>query len=191
MPRPLQDMNAGTMADIAFLLLIFFLLTTTMDVDQGISRKLPPPLPPNQPKPPEIKERNIYIVLLNSYDGLFVETKEVTDLNELKNGVKEFILNPTNDPGLSEKTEKYIPALGKMMVSKGVVSLRNDRSTSYEKYIEVQNELVKAFNELRNEFALKHFGMPFSELDRERQNGIRELYPQSISEAEPIQVKAK
>ena len=188
MARPIQEINAGTMADIAFLLLIFFLMTTTMDYDIGITRKLPPPLPPEQKKPPEIKERNVYKVLINSNDQLFIES-EIGNLGELCPGVKEFIENRNNDPNLSEKKPKNIPVLGRQMVSSGVVSLRSDRNTTYQKYIEVQNEIVKAFNELRDEYAYKYFGIHFKNLDMEKQNAIQELYPLSISEAEPVDVK--
>lgn len=190
MARQVQEINAGSMADIAFLLLIFFLMTTTMDIDSGITRKLPAPTPPDAPPPPEVKERNVYIVLVNTYDQLFVE-REVMDISQLKDGVKRFITNPTDDPDLSERKEKEIEGLGTVMVSKGVVSLQNDRNTSYEKYIQVQNELVKAFNELRDEYARAQFGMPFDDLDPERQEAIKDLYPQSISEAEPRNVGGK
>ncbi len=187
MARQVQEINAGSMADIAFLLLIFFLMTTTMDIDSGITRKLPAPTPPNAPKPPPIKERNVYIVLINTYNQLFVES-EVMDISKLKDGVKEFITNPANKDNLSEKKEKDIPGLGKVMVSKGVVSLQNDRNTSYEKYIEVQNELVAAFNELRDEFAQQKWGMKYEELDEDQKKAVKNLYPQSISEAEPKNV---
>ncbi len=190
MARQIQEINAGSMADIAFLLLIFFLMTTTMDIDSGLTRQLPAPTPPNAPKPPPIKERNVYIVLINTYNQLFVES-EVMDIRKLRDGVKEFISNPTDNENLSEKKERDIPILGKVMVSKGVVSLQNDRNTSYEKYIEVQNELVAAFNELRDEFSQKQFGMPYDELDEERKNAVKKLYPQSISEAEPRNVGGK
>ncbi len=190
MARQVQEINAGSMADIAFLLLIFFLMTTTMDIDSGITRKLPAPTPPNAEPPPPIKERNVYIVLVNTYDQLFVES-EVMDISQLRDGVKKFITNPTDDQNLSEKKEKEIEGLGTVMVSKGVVSLQNDRNTSYEKYIQVQNELVKAFNELRDEYARQQFGMPFEDLDPERQEAIKDLYPQSISEAEPRNVGGK
>jgi biopolymer transport protein ExbD len=185
MRRPLQEINAGSMADIAFLLLIFFLMTSTMDYDIGISRKLPPPLPPDMPKPPEIKERNVLLVLINQYDQLFIES-ETSDIKNLAPAVKEFIKNSTENPNLSEKKVKEIALLGKQMVSKGVVSLRSDRNTTYEKYIEVQNEIVKAFNELRDEYAMQKFGTRFKNLDNFRQMAIQELYPLSISEAEPV-----
>ncbi|MDF1549936.1 MAG: biopolymer transporter ExbD, partial [Bacteroidales bacterium] len=137
--------------------------------------------------PPEIKERNVYIVLINTYNQLFVES-EVMDVKNLCKGVKEFIANPNGSEQLSEQEEKDIPLLGKVMVSKGVVSLQNDKGTLYEKYIEVQNELVRAFNELRDEYAKQRFGMSFDDLDEERRSAIQELYPQSISEAEPRNV---
>ncbi len=190
MARQVQEINAGSMADIAFLLLIFFLMTTTMDIDSGITRKLPAPTPPNAPKPPPIKERNVYIVLINTYNQLFVES-EVMDIKKLREGVKEFIQNPANKDNLSEKKEKNINLLGNVKVSKGVVSLQNDRNTSYEKYIEVQNELVAAFNELREEFSQQQWGMSFEELDEDKKKAVKELYPQSISEAEPRNVGGK
>ena len=187
MARNVQEINAGSMADIAFLLLIFFLMTTTMDIDSGITRKLPAPPPDTKIKPPDVKERNVYIVLINTYNQLFVESS-VMDISQLKNGVKEFITNRGDNVNLSEKKEVDIDLLGTVMVSKGVVSLQNDRNTSYEKYIEVQNELVAAFNELRDEYSRQQFGMPFDDLDEERQKAVKALYPQSISEAEPRNV---
>ncbi len=190
MAKPVQEINAGSMADIAFLLLIFFLMTTTMDIDSGITRKLPAPTPPSAEKPPPIKERNVYIVLINTYNQLFVESS-VMDVKDLRKGVKEFITNPSNNKDLSEKKEKDIPGLGKVMVSKGVVSLQNDRNTSYEKYIEVQNEIVAAFNELRDEFSRQQYGVPFEQLDEDKKKAVKALYPQSISEAEPRNVGGK
>jgi len=187
MARQVQEINAGSMADIAFLLLIFFLMTTTMDIDSGITRKLPAPIDKPIDDEKRIKERNVYIVLINTYNQLFVE-QEVMNISQLKNGVKEFITNPTDNKDLSEKKETEIDLLGTVMVSKGVVSLQNDRNTSYDKYIEVQNEIVAAFNELRDEFSRQQFGMPFGDLDEERAKAIKALYPQSISEAEPRNV---
>jgi len=188
MARPLQEINAGSMADIAFLLLIFFLVTTTMDVDSGITRRLPPPEQPNQEKPPPIKERNVYIVQINSYDQLAVEG-ELMHISKLCDGVKEFIANPANKDNLSEKKEKNNILFGKIMISKGVVSLQNDRSTSYARYIQVQNELVRAFNELRDEFSMNKFGKLFNELDSEidadKIKSVKEAIPVTISEAEP------
>ena len=156
--REVQEINAGSMADIAFLLLIFFLVATTMDIDTGISRLLPPmPEDEEQEDDQEIRERNVFVVLINRDDQLFVE-KEVIDISTLKEKTKEFFVNPNNDPTLSEKRPLTVDFFGEMMVSKGVISLRNDIGTSYGKYIAVQNEIAAAVNELRNEICMERFG---------------------------------
>lgn len=174
------------MADIAFLLLIFFLVTTTMDTDSGIVRKLPP-MPENEQQldDVQIRERNIFVVLVNRDNKLLVEGK-LMDLKDLKEAAKEFIVNPNNDPDLPAKEVKNFDLIGPMEVtSKHVISLQNDRGTSYKTYIAVQNELAAAYNELRNELALKKFGKKFEDLDEEHQKAIEEVYPMKISEAEP------
>ena len=189
--RDIQEINAGSMADIAFLLLIFFLVATTMDIDSGISRLLPPmPEEEEQEDDQEIRERNVFVVLINKDDQLFVE-REVVDISELRNLTKEFFVNPNNDPTLSEKRETNIDFFGDIMVSKGVISLRNDIGTSYGKYIAVQNELAAAVNELRNEICMQQFGRrydnldPLNETESELINAIKKVYPMAISEAEP------
>ncbi|MCD4744981.1 MAG: biopolymer transporter ExbD [Bacteroidales bacterium] len=182
--RSLNEINAGSMADIAFLLLIFFLVTTTMDVDTGITRKLPPPLDPEQ-KPPDVKDRNIFNVLINSRDRLLVEGKP-GNIKTLKEETKEFLANPLNKVDLPEKTLKNISLLGDVYVSKGIISLKNDRGTSYNMYIQVQNELATAIRELRDELAVEKFGMKFSKLINEDQTkAIKKAIPVAISEAEP------
>jgi len=159
--REIQPINAGSMADIAFLLLTFFLMATTMDIDTGLPRLLPP-MPENEKEvQSEIKERNVFVVLINKYDQVFAETK-VIDISQLRELTKEFILNPNNDPDLSEKQLEYVDLLGNIMVSKGIISLQNDIGTSYGKYIEVQNELAAAVNELRNDLCMQKFGRRFN-----------------------------
>ncbi len=188
--RATQEVNAGSMADIAFLLLIFYLVTTTMDSDFGITRKLPPIQEEEEEKEVDINERNIFIVLINRNNQLAVEG-ELFDINELKEATKEFIVNPLNNPNLSDRKEVEIPFFGVVEISKGVVSLQNDRSTEYGKYIEVQNELVAAYNELRNELSIKQFGLPYDDLDTDRQKAIKTYYPLTISEAEPRNIGGK
>ena len=188
--RELTEINAGSMADIAFLLLIFFLVTTTMDVDSGLSRKLPPIPEETTEKPPEIKERNVFIVLINSKNQLQVEGK-LMRIEDLKDKAKEFVENPNDKKDLPEKEAKEIPFFGNYMVSKGVVSLQNDRGTSYETYIAVQNELIAAYNELRNELAKRRFGKAYSDLNEDQQKAIKKIYPQRISEAEPKNIGGK
>jgi biopolymer transport protein ExbD len=186
--RTPPEINAGSMADIAFLLLIFFLVTTTMDVDTGLQRMLPPPLPPDMPQPPEIKQRNVFVVLVNANNQLLVEG-DWLDIRNLRKKAKEFIANPADKPDLPEKEMKEVPFFGMYPVSKQVISLQNDRGTSYETYIRVQNELAAAYNELRNELALSKFGKSYDDLvrlgDKEKTDAIKAIYPQRISEAEP------
>ncbi len=181
------------MADIAFLLLIFFLVATTMDVDTGISRLLPPMPEEEEQDDQEIKERNVFVVLINRNDELFVE-KEIVPISRLKELTKEFLVNPNDDPDMSEKREVELPFFGKQMVTKGVISLRNDIGTSYGKYIEVQNELAAAVNELRNEYSIQYFGKKYSDLDptnpaeQEKIDALKSLIPMAISEAEPKKI---
>ena len=171
--RGLQEINAGSMADIAFLLLIFFLVTTTMDVDSGIARKLPPmPDEEMQEDDSQINAKNIFVVLINTNNQLLVEG-ELMDISQLREGAKRFINNNGIDPNLSENPDKAI------------ISLQNDRGTEYKTYIQVQNELAAAYNELRNDAALNKFGKRYIDLNKTDKKEIRKMYPQKISEAEP------
>lgn len=194
--RELTEINAGSMADIAFLLLVFFLVTTTMDTSWGLARKLPPPLLENQPDPPPIKDRNVFVVLANANDQLLVEG-DIMEIQNLREAAKEFIANPQRKENLPEFREESIELLGTMQVSKQVISLQNDNGTSYKLYIQVQNELAAAYNELRDDLASQKFGMTYTQLeetaklegatdlDKQRVKSIRSVYPQRISEAEP------
>jgi biopolymer transport protein ExbD len=188
--RELQEVNAGSMADIAFLLLIFFLMTTTMDSDTGLARTLPPIVPEDEPPPPPIKERNVFAVLLNSQNQLLVEG-EPMDISELKDAAKEFIENPERKDNLPEFKEIEVPLLGVVEVSKGVISLQSDRGTEYQAYLMVQNELARAYNELRQEFARQKFGKDYKDLEEDEMKAVRMVYPQKISEAEPKNVGGK
>ncbi|MBI2968222.1 MAG: biopolymer transporter ExbD [Bacteroidetes bacterium] len=183
--RKTPEINAGSMADIAFLLLIFFIIATTMDVDRGILRRLPPPLPPDVEKPPPIKERNVFQVLINANNQLMVEG-ELLDIRNLKNKTKEFIANPADNEDLPEKKPpQNIDLIGIYKVSKGVISLQNDRGTAYGMYLQVQNELTTAYRELRDDFSMQKFGKKYSELDKNHSKAIQEAIPMVISEAEP------
>lgn len=188
--RAAPEINAGSMADIAFLLLIFFLVTTTMGTDTGLARLLPAPVPPQTEAPPPIKDRNVFVILLNSNNQLLVENQYM-EVKDLKRATKEFIQNPFNKENLSEKKDEQLPFFGVYPVSKGVISLQNDRGTQYQAYLTVQNELQAAYNELREELAKSKFGKSFADLEDEQKDAIKDIYPQRISEAEPKNVGPK
>ena len=189
--KKVPEINGSSMADIAFIALIFFLMVTTMDKEEGIARQLPP-IPPEDQKVEDqkVNRRNIIQVKINAADRLLAGGVPM-DVSQLKDKIKEFMTNPYDDPNLPEKEEQDIPGLGKVKVSKGVISLQNDRGTSYQAYITVQNELVKAINEIRDEFSMQHFGKKYSKLDDDQVDLVRKAVPQRISEAEPKDVKKK
>ena len=166
-----NEINAGSMADIAFLLLIFFLVTTTIVEDKGILVKLPP----WSDEPPDItrlKERNVFSVLVNASNQLLVRG-EPAEISQLKQRTKEFIKNPQKREDLAENPKKAI------------ISLKNDRGTKYKTYLEVYNELQAAYNELRDEEALKRFGKPYEECNNKQRQEVRNDIPLILSEAEP------
>ena len=187
MGRKLPGLNTSSMSDISFLLLAFFLLVSNINTDQGIARRLPPPLPPNHPEPPEVKERNIFIVKINSKDRLLFNG-EVGDIADLRDRAKKFLTNPYDDPKLPEKLDMDIPMLGNMKVSKGIISLQNDRGTSYDMYVAVQNELTAAINEIRNDLSLERFGRKYADLNDSQREAIDKAIPIAISEAEPTKI---
>ena len=160
------------MADIAFLLLIFFLMVTTMNVDNGIQRVLPPmPDESQRDKPVDIKKRNILLVNINRFDQILVGG-ELMDIRAVKDKVKEFMTNPGNVETLPEKKSTEIDLIGTFPVSQGVVSLQNDRGTSYNTYIMVQNELTRALGEIRDEVATRYFNRPYMELEQDQRDAI-------------------
>jgi len=169
--REPEEINAGSMADIAFLLLIFFLVTTTMDMDKGILIRLPPWSDEPQ-EPITHHDRNTFIVLVNKKDQLLVEG-ERGDIDKLREQAKEFVANPYNKPTLAESPQK------------AVISFKNDRGTSYEMYIKIQNELKAAYRELRDEAALQQWGKKYGDLPKDKKKIIKKMYPIIISEAEP------
>lgn len=184
--RKVPGVNASSTADIAFMLLIFFLITTSMDTDRGLARRLPPP-PENEKQKDDIivKERNVLQIRLNKDDQLMIGG-EWSDIKQLREKAKEFIANPKDDPNMPEKHAKTLPFFGNVMITeKHVISVQNDVGTSYDAYFQVQNELVAAYNELRDELAKAQFGKPLAECTEEQKEAISDYYPQKISEAEP------
>ena len=195
--RKVQEINAGSMADIAFLLLIFFLVATTMNVDSGLTRMLPPIPPENQQtEDVKVKERNVLLVLINGAGQIMAGIQgqqELIDLRQLKEKTKEFILNPYDLETMPEKKDEEIelPDGSKWTyaVSQGVVSLQTTRDTNYQAYIMVQNELTRAFNEVRDEVSMRKFGSKFADLNEAERKVITTAVPNKISEAEPRNIK--
>jgi len=191
MARQVPEINAGSMADIAFLLLIFFLVTTTMDTDFGIARLLPPiEDTPDQPES-KINERNVFIVNVNFRNDIQVNG-EVVQIYQIKDMVKEFFDNPNNKPNLSDKTKDVeLPYFGKRDVTKGIISLTNDMGTQYKTYLAIQDELTSAINELRDAVSKEQFGKVYDKLDEKQQDAVKKIYPMAISEAEPKNIGGK
>lgn len=169
--RDSAEIPSSSLADIAFLLLIFFLVTTTIDVDTGIGLVLPPPPDPSV-EPPPIRERNILKILVNS-QGLILINEKPAALTEVKETVMKFVDNNGVDPNFSDSPEKAI------------VSLKTDRQTPYRIYIDVLDEVKGAYADLRNAVSMARYGVAYNNLDKEKQEDIKKLYPQKISEAEP------
>ena len=195
--RSSPEVNAGSMADIAFLLLIFFLVTTTIETDSGISRKLPPMEEIEEDV--IIKQRNIFTVLLNGKDQILVED-ELMDLEDIRAAAIEFLDNGggTGDDGCDYCKGKRDPKSSDNP-DKAIISLKNERETSYAAYISVQNELVAAYTHLRNVRAEDLYGESYSEMMKnyrdvnwpgnrqklkEKINNLRKEYPQKLSEVQ-------
>lgn len=188
--KKVPGLNTSSTADISFMLLIFFLITTSMDTDMGLARRLPQP-PENEDVKQEmkIKERNVMEVRLNAQGYLWIKdgvSSGFGDIRELRGRAKAFIKNEANNPLLPELHPKNIEGIGTVAVTdKHVISVQTDRGTPYEMYFLVQNELVAAYNELRDEASKRYFHHTYAVLNEEQQAAIRAYYPQKISEAEP------
>lgn len=198
--RSAPEVNAGSMADIAFLLLIFFLVTTTIEKDKGILRSLPP-IDNSEVEPPVIKQKNLFTVLLNRHDQLLVEEEEM-DIKDLRQAAIDFLDNGGDVNAEGERCDyckgKKDPASSDHP-DKAIISLKHDRETSYGKYIDVQNELVAAYNYLRDREAQRLYNVSYQEMLAEKAKNqfkkdeklneriqtIKDMYPLKLSEAEP------
>lgn len=198
--RAAPEINAGSMADIAFLLLIFFLVTTTMAKDKGILRSLPPIEPPNDDQV-IIKEKNLFVVILNRHDQLLVEDEEM-NIKGLRKAAIEFLDNGGSTDAEGNKCD-YCQGKKDEASSdhpdKAIITLQHDRETSYGKYIAVQNELVAAYNDLRNREAMRMYNESYTDMLatkaknqfkkdeklNERIALIKKMFPMKLSEAEP------
>lgn len=170
--RMANEINASSMADIAFLLLIFFLVTTTIVEDKGITVKLPP-WSEEPPETQQLKSRNVFSVLVNAQNQLLVRGQPV-NLEDLRERAKEFIANPQQRPDLAERP------------TRAIISLKNDRGTNYNTYLQVYNELKGAYNELWDELSQRKYGISYSEdMPNSYLKEIRKEIPMVLSEAEP------
>lgn len=192
MAKKTPEVNSSSMADIAFLMLAFFLMVSTMDQDKGISRRLPPMPPPGaELQDQQVNRRNIILVRISSSNNIYAGNQPV-DISQLKDKVVEFLTNPNDDPNMPEKEIKDIDGYGTLPVSRGVISLQNDRETNYDAYIQVQNELLRAVNQLRDEFSMATFGRKYSQLaDEDQMRIVRDAVPGTISESEPKDVSRR
>ena len=198
------EVNAGSMADIAFLLLIFFLVTTTIETDAGLDRMLPPIEPPDTDV--IIKQKNIFVVNINKYGQLLVE-EQLMDIRDLRAAAIAFLDNggsPTGTPYYCNYCKGKRDEKSSDSPQKAIISLKNDRETTYSTYITVQNELVAAYNDLRNREAKRLYGRDFTEMEseylnpetpssvrdelKEKVQKIQELFPQKLSEAETSKI---
>ncbi len=190
--RKVPGLNQSSTADISFILLIFFLVTTSMDTDSGLPRRLPEWNPDEVEQEMKIKERNVMTVQVNKNNEIHVKNGVVNrtiEISELKDLAKEFIANPDNDDKLPVKEDYDIEGYGVVVTTvKHVISLQTDRTTNYEVYFQVQHELSKAYSELRDDWAKKTFGKPYAQCDdKTEQPIVRGMYSNKISEAEPKQ----
>lgn len=174
------------MADISFTLLIFFLVTTSMDTDRGLVTRLPEPPDPNMNEEDvKIRKRNMMVINVNLNNQIMCRDQIVT-VGQIKDLAKDFIANPTDDPEKPDKWPVELPApFGTQMITKNhVISLQTDRAASYEVYFNIYNELKKAYNELRDELAKKTFGKGYAQCNEDQQTALRAYYPFKVSEAE-------
>ena len=195
--RKVPGLNGSSLADISFILLIFFLITTSMDTDTGLVRRLPQPPDPNQQEEDvKVKGRNVLVVQVNMNNEIMYyygdESKRVSksgvQISELREIAKEFIANPENKANMPEfhPADPPLPLLGAYPITKNhIISVQTDRSTKYDVYFQSQNELMAAYNELRDEFAREKFGKYFRDLTEDERLAVTGVYPMKISEAEP------
>lgn len=199
--RSAPEINAGSMADIAFLLLIFFLVTTTIDKDKGLVRQLPPPLD-EEIVPPIIKQKNLFVVLVNGNNDLLVEDAPM-ELKDLRQAAIDFLDNggiPAGQEGYCDFCQGARSPSSSDNPDKAIISMSSARKTNYTTYVAVQNELGAAYNFLRDRESQRLYGWKYTEVKaaidagnydgnvektEEKLKEIRELIPFKLSEAEP------
>lgn len=190
--KKVPQINGSSTADISFILLLFFLLTTSMGTDSGLARQLPPAVPPDQQDVSvDINRRNMLRVNVNNL-GQILANGEVVNLNGLREKVIEFVLNENDRADLAERVVETFPLVGAQKVTKNhVISLTNTVDTRYSDYILVQNELTKAYMQIRDQQSRKLFGVSLEDANTQQQEVLIKMYPQKISEANPREFGSK
>jgi len=187
--RKPPTLNGTQTADMAFILVCFFMMVTTMGSEFGLIRQLPPWIENQDPSEEKINRRNVFVVAINQHNNMLVQDsyREITELRAM---AKDFFdINNTGDE-YPEKEAAELPGIGTIYVNRtAVVSLQNDRGTSYKIYVQAQNELAAAINELRDEFTMLRWGTKYEDSTADQQDVVgRQIYPMAISEAEPKNV---
>ena len=185
--QEVPGLNTTSTADISFMLLIFFLVTSSMNTDKGLLRQLPPPEDDTEQLEVEVKERNVLALELDAKDQLTCNGDPITTA-ELTKRVMEFVANRQDAPSLPEKSEREVHLLGRCRVSdRHVITIKADRQTTYNAYFEMQNAIVRGYNNLRNELARNRFGHSYARCSQGERDAIAMVYPQRISETMPVE----
>jgi biopolymer transport protein ExbD len=185
--RKVPVLNTTSTADISFMLLIFFLVTSSMDTDKGLPRQLPPPQDETQEQELLVKERNVMEVRLDGQDQLTIDGERATP-EELTRRVALFVANASDSPQLPELSTREVNYFGRCRVSdRHVISIQTDAHTTYNAYFEMQNAIVAAYNQLRNELALSHFRRSYAQCSPDERAALNMIYPQRISETPPAE----
>ena len=184
----MPSLNTTSTADISFMLLIFFLMTSSMDTDKGLPRQLPPPEESQVEEEILVKERNVMALRLDADGRLTCNDEPITD-EELAGRVAEFVANDADDPSLPEKSEREVHLLGLTRVSdRHIITIQADRQTAYDAYFQMQNAIVAGYNQLRSRLARQQFGHDYRLCSREERDAIALVYPQRVSEMPPAAV---
>lgn len=184
--RKVPLLNTTSTADISFMLLVFFLVTSSMDTDKGLPRQLPPPQDETKTQELMVKERNLMQVALDENDQLTIDGKTAS-LGELTRHTIEFVANVKDDALMPEKSVREVNFFGRCAVSdRHVIAIQVSRQTSYEAYFHMQNAIVAGYTQLRNQLARKHFHHPYMRCTAAERDAINMVYPQRISEDKPL-----
>ena len=178
--RRVPGINTASIADISFTLLILFLVVTSMDDDNGMSRMLPPLATEQQPA--AVTQRNVLRIVVSPANVITINDDSLT-IADVRKKVVEFVDNPHNDPNLPEKVQRDIYPLGKCMITENhVVQIEADRKSDYNTYFSIQHEIVAAYAQLRDSLAQQRFQKPYAQCNEEQRTAIRKYYPQKVSE---------